>query len=86
MLYHFPHAFNIHKGNVFFSTMYTHRHTLLVLINITIQSWYTYKQHNTKRIHLVILPQPIIVATIKHKKYCNDPNDCFSVKGYVAKI
>jgi hypothetical protein len=37
---------------VFFLTMYIHRHTLLVLINITIQSWYTYKQHKTRRIQI----------------------------------
>jgi hypothetical protein len=30
--------------------MYAHMHTLLVLINIMIQSWYKYKQHNTRMI------------------------------------
>jgi hypothetical protein len=36
--------------NGFFFTMYIHRHILLVFINIAIQSWYVYKQNNTRRI------------------------------------
>jgi hypothetical protein len=28
--------------------MHASRHTLLVLINIMIKSWYTYRQHKTK--------------------------------------
>jgi hypothetical protein len=35
-------------SNLFFLTMYVHRHTLLVLINIMIQSWYIYKQHKQR--------------------------------------
>jgi hypothetical protein len=47
--------------------MYVCKHILLVLINIIIYSWYTYKQHNIKRIQPVKLLQPTIIVTTKHK-------------------
>jgi hypothetical protein len=51
----------------FFLTMYARRRTLLILINITIQSWYTYKQHKPRKIQPVVLLQPTIATTTKHK-------------------
>jgi hypothetical protein len=50
----------------FFLTMYTCRHTLFILINIT-NSWYIYKQHKIKRKQPVVLLQPAITVTTKHK-------------------
>jgi hypothetical protein len=55
-------------GVIFFLTMYAHRHILLVFINIIIQSWYRYKQHNTRRTQTVVLLQTTITATIKHTR------------------
>jgi hypothetical protein len=51
-----------------FLTLYARKHTLLVFIDITIQSWYVYKQHNTRRIHTVVLLQTTVTATTKHAR------------------
>jgi hypothetical protein len=48
-------------------TMYSSRHILLILRNIMIHSWYTYKQHNTRRIQPAVLLYPTITAITKYK-------------------
>jgi hypothetical protein len=40
--------------------------TLLVFMDIKIQSWYVYKQHITRRIHTIVLLQTIFAATTKN--------------------